>query len=430
LERFAGFATRIGGFRTHRCPRTAPRSQCPWRLLAVAAVIVTGLADQATAAPLAPRPPERIAGHVQPVQFFWPFDTPQRRGRSSGTWSQPVGRSGAGDGGADRAVPSEPAEPAGPLASQFTRTPAIEDATRVVVFGDSMAVGLADGLAGVMTEGDGYQVQRMTRTNSGIVRKDYYDWAAEVRAAIEGQHIDIAIWMIGINDRQAIRDQGESHEPKTPRWTELYQQRVDELIKLVQDHGAAVYWVELPIMRAQRYSQDIAYINNAVRERVGLSGAQFIDTWDAFADADGAYSSSGPDLNGERRTMRRSDGIHLTNAGNAKLAHFVNQVLGRDISVAGVDGRRVIRQARSGGLVVAPGAGSGEAGDELAGAVEGEPDGTGGVGGSAVALSALGANPKGDGEATVSPYFQVLMRGDALEPKPGRADDFAWPRPR
>jgi hypothetical protein len=399
------------------------------RIALAMVMLALAMAEATVAAPLALRAPGSGSSLAEEVQFFWPFAPAPRRPTRRPSWVQPSSRPEAppAAGSGEAAIPSAPSAPAGPVAGVFPKTPAIENATRVVVFGDSMAVGLADGLAGIMTEDEGFQVLRMTKTNSGIVRTDYYDWAGEVRAAIPDQPIDIAIWMIGINDRQAIRLDGESHEPKTPRWSELYQERVDELIKILQEHGAAVYWVGLPIMRAQRYSQDIAYINNAVRERAGLTGAQYIDVWDAFADADGQYSKDGPDLSGERRTMRRSDGIHLTGAGNEKLAHFVDQVIGRDISVAGVDGRRVIVQSRAGGLVVS-GTGVGVDGEELAGADGGDGDDDGGIGGPAVALSTLGSGAKADGEAPLTPLFQVLIRGEALEPKPGRADDFSWPR--
>jgi hypothetical protein len=30
---------------------------------------------------------------------------------------------------------------------------------------------------------------------------------------------------------------------------------------------------------------------------------------------------------------------------------------------------------------------------------------------------------------TQSPYYKVLVKGEALPPKTGRADDFTWPRP-
>jgi uncharacterized protein len=28
----------------------------------------------------------------------------------------------------------------------------------------------------------------------------------------------------------------------------------------------------------------------------------------------------------------------------------------------------------------------------------------------------------------LSPYYRVLVKGERPEPKPGRADDFSWPR--
>ncbi len=396
-------------------------------ICALACLWLIAMADVSVAAPITPRALAPNQGLIQDVQLFRPFESAPRRRSGRSRWTQPSrGARRSVPGQPSAAAPSAPRLPAGPVASQFTKTPAIEDKTRVVVFGDSMAVGLADGLAGIMTEEKGFQVQRMSRTNSGIVRKDYYDWADEITRAIEGQRINIAILMIGINDRQAIQLDGQSFELKTPRWTEVYRSRVDELIKILQNHGAAVYWTGLPIMRANRYSQDIAFLNNTVRERAGLTGAPFIDVWDAFATAEGEYSKDGPDLTGQRRTMRRSDGIHLTNAGNAKLGHFVDQVIRRDISVAGVDGKRLIIQSRSGGLVVS-GMGAGATDKELAGANPGGQAGEG-LGGPAVALSTLGSGAKNDGEATVSPLFQVLMRGESLEPKPGRADDFAWPR--
>lgn len=292
-----------------------------------------------------------------------------------------------------------------------------------------MAGGLADGLAGAFTTEKGFQVQHMTKASSGLVRTDFYDWNSEMAAATATERVDIAIFMIGINDRQAIRADGSSYQPKTPRWTEIYQSRIDGLVKLMQDRGAAVYWVGLPIMRSKRFSQDMQELNGLFRQRVELRGARFIDVWDSFADENGAYTTDGPDLSGTRRKMRRSNGIHLTSRGNKKLAHFVEQALQPDLQVAGLgaDGRRIIRQGASGGLAVVGGAGA-AGGEELAGGAGSEDAAAQGIGGPAVALSTLGSGAKSDGEAVVSPLFKVLMRGEALEPKTGRADDFAWPR--
>ena len=56
------------------------------------------------------------------------------------------------------------------------------------------------------------------------------------------------------------------------------------------------------------------------------------------------------------------------------------------------------------------------------------------VGGGLVVLSSItpaGAGPRqptASGGAEPSPYYQVLIKGERPTPKPGRADDFTWPR--
>jgi hypothetical protein len=42
--------------------------------------------------------------------------------------------------------------------------------------------------------------------------------------------------------------------------------------------------------------------------------------------------------------------------------------------------------------------------------------------------SATGAGPIRRLAPSLSPYYQVLIKGERLAAKPGRADDFSWPR--
>ncbi len=55
------------------------------------------------------------------------------------------------------------------------------------------------------------------------------------------------------------------------------------------------------------------------------------------------------------------------------------------------------------------------------------------VGGGLVVLSSITPAGSGPGASrraapSLSPYYQVLIKGERLAPKPGRADDFSWPR--
>ena len=40
-----------------------------------------------------------------------------------------------------------------------------------------------------------------------------------------------------------------------------------------------------------------------------------MDIWDGFVDENGAYVSTGPDINGQPARLRAGDGINLTKAG-------------------------------------------------------------------------------------------------------------------
>jgi uncharacterized protein len=54
--------------------------------------------------------------------------------------------------------------------------------------------------------------------------------------------------------------------------------------------------------------------------------------WDGFVDEDGRFALSGPDFEGQIRRRRAGDGVHFTQAGARKLAHFVEREIDRWLS--------------------------------------------------------------------------------------------------
>jgi len=370
---------------------------------------------------------------IKQAQFFWPFRD-QRRVRRA----PPRGGKRAPAGGRVKAVPRGEERK---LAGVKTENP---NATRIVVFGDSVAKDLWQGIAKSLGEDASFEVLRKTKASSGMVRDDFYDWQKAVAAAQSEGRIDIAVWMIGINDLQKLRTGGGRFDPHTPEWNEAYKARIDGAVKALLEKGTAVYWVGLPIARSPKLTKGYAQINTLVRERIDLMGARYVDIWDGFADENGAYSAYGPDIAGDRRKLRKGNGIHFSARGVEKLVLFVEQAIRADLDGAGttLDGRRVIRQGAQGGLVISSGTSGTGGADELAGA--GDPSGnvqvstvqpiklprvaapTAAPGQPMMLNTPATATGKTDGEEVVSPLFTVLMRGEALAPKPGRADDFAW----
>ena len=194
----------------------------------------------------------------------------------------------------------------------------------VAVLGDSLAVQLTQGLQEAFAERPELAFLRKGRESSGLVRDDFYNWPKSIAELLAGtEHIDLAIMMIGSNDRQALRDGAVDVEPLSPRWRELYAARVEALAAQFRDRGIKLIWVGMPSMKNERYASELAELNEIFRTRAAKAGAVYIDIWEAFLNDGGKYDASGPDVNGEIARLRAGDGIHFTKAGARKLAHFV-----------------------------------------------------------------------------------------------------------
>jgi hypothetical protein len=235
-------------------------------------------------------------------------------------------------------------------------------------------------------------------------------------------------------------------------------------------------------MRSPGQSEDAKKLNDLFREKAFVNGAKFIDTWEGFLDEQGRYSAYGADMQGNTKRLRANDGVHFTMRGYQKLAHFVEQELRKDLTAAKEERNIPLagneaEQAKVKNLFAAatkPGQPSPSLSDE---ADEEAPGDTGEetieeqVGDVSVVRPTYEAKvPAADlvaeeadtntqpeviteelpggytAMATISavtdvtlassrprlplaqrPYYRVLIQGEQLEPKSGRADDFAWP---
>lgn len=310
-----------------------------------------------------------------------------------------------------------PAAPAQPPAAEKD-----EDARQVVVFGDFFGGGLHRGLEEAFRDATSIAVSGQSNASSGLVRDDYFDWPAAMQSFLgaEEREIDVAVIMIGGNDRQPLRGGGAEHPPRSEEWRELYADRVDRVIDLFLEQQIPVYWVGLPPVQASGLNQSYATFNDIYRERSHRAGSTFIDVWNGFVDEDGTFTMHGPDINGEQRQLRTDDGLRFTSAGNRKLAHFVARDLRRDI---GSDGELtvVLPQGPIGPQPFVPGEEEAESGVGQVVALTGAPSRTMGLAG--------GPEPSPE-PPDDSAYYRAVILGEASErdSAPGRADDFSWPR--
>jgi len=327
--------------------------------------------------------------------------------------------------------------------------------TSVVVLGDSMADWLAYGLEQAAVDSPDIGILRRHRTNSGLIRVDvkndphgeYPDWPQAAREILNADKVNFIVVMIGLNDRRPIREKAPAKTPASEKdkakdkeskdravdaemvtyefrsdaWTEAYIKRIDETIAVLKAKNVPVFWVGLPPVRTASVSADLSYLNDLFRSRAEKAGITYIDTWDGFVDEAGRFVMQGPDFEGQIRRLRSGDGVHFTQAGARKLAHYVEREIQRalmasaaPVSLPAVEEPQQQQQtpaARSGATAIArplagpvmPLTAAAEA-DEL-------------VGGASARQIVL------DPIAT-----RVLVRGEPARAPAGRADDFAWPR--
>ena len=202
-------------------------------------------------------------------------------------------------------------------------------------------------------------------------------------------------------------------EFRTEQWAQVYSRRIDDTIAALKSKGVPVFWVGLPSIKGTRSTADAVYLNDLYKTRAEKAGAIYIDVWDGFIDEGGKFTSNGPDFEGQVRRLRSNDGVYFTKFGARKLAHYVEREIRRymgnrllqvslpsnPVGPVPLDGKSAARPLAGPvvPLTVTPGNS-----DEL-------------LGGSGA------ASARGDAIAT-----QVLVKGEAVAPPTGRADDFAW----
>jgi hypothetical protein len=225
-----------------------------------------------------------------------------------------------------RKIATAPAEPEAAVKLDTART--------VMVVGDFMAAGLAEGLVPVFSANPEVMVIDRTQGLSGLVRDDVKDWPVDIGGLIAKERPAAVLVMIGANDRQAM-DVGRSQEQAmSPPWIVEYTKRANALATAVSKESVPLIWVGLPAFKSTRVSQDIVAFNDIYRAAAEGVGGTFVDIWDGFVDENGAFVTSGPDMNGQPVRLRTSDGVNLSKAGKRKVAFYAEKPLDKAIGGA------------------------------------------------------------------------------------------------
>src|ERR1700737_4860292 len=362
---------------------------------------------------------------------------------------------------------------------------------RILVLGDAMADWLAYGLEDAYAEQPDMGVIRRHRTVSGLIKYqpkgDPADWATAAKGILANEKADAIVVMLGLDARVAIREpatdksDNKSLDKKSDKdakakpdgkpssakpaakpdgatratdyelsqddaadnsdappvivpeksarspnglyefreepWVELYKKKIEEMIGVLKSKGVPVLWVGLPVVYGPKAPGDTLFLDSLYRDVAGKAGITYVDVWDGFVDEAGRFVQKGPDFEGQVRQLRSSDGVYFTKAGARKLAHYVEREINR------------LLVARSAPIAVPT-----EPATPDTNALPGQPAPRPLAGpilplvASSVSTDQLLGGPGTRPAAVDGLAARTLVKGEALTPPAGRADDFVWPR--
>ncbi len=227
-------------------------------------------------------------------------------------------------------------QPSGPPA--FTAAPKDDDAGIILIVGDGMAEGLAEGMAFILAQKPSVRVERLVEPKAGLLGTPPVAWADKVAARIAGGNVRAVVMMLGSSDVEVGSAPVEPTSGEagiagsafgTPAWRETYRQRLGAVIQVVRRERKPFLVVSLPPVEAADLNQGFQVVNEVLKLTAEAARSTYVDIWSVFLDDNEAYAVFGPDVAGQRRRLRANDGIGFTWAGYRKVAFFVERELGR-----------------------------------------------------------------------------------------------------
>ena len=192
---------------------------------------------------------------------------------------------------------------------------------QVALAGDSMmAVGLSSTIYNHAGAYPNLSFVKAFKSGTGLARPEVFNWQTEYPAMLAQAQPKVILVAIGANDGQGFVDDGTTYPFGTPGWKQIYAQRLQAYLHMLEAGGAKVVWLELPPMRSASYNNHIEAINCIAYTAVSADpAAVWISTDKIVGDDSGAFRDFGV-LNGKEVRLRQNDGIHLSNEGASLVA--------------------------------------------------------------------------------------------------------------
>jgi hypothetical protein len=231
------------------------------------------------------------------------------------------------EAGREEAAPTTSASPAAPPTGRLAE--AVRDGRKVEVgvFGDSFSDGLWWGLDQEFRQGDIAGMHRFGKPATGFTDYTRTDLLAHIRAKLDSKPIDMAVIMFGANDTQPLHGAETPTPYLSDKWKQVVGGRIEAVISLMKERGVTIVWIGLPKMRADNYDERVRRLNDFYAGEMRRHGVPYLETVSLTSDASGSYVTTIKGGEGQARSARTNDGIHMTMSGYRVLATSLAQRL-------------------------------------------------------------------------------------------------------
>jgi hypothetical protein len=187
---------------------------------------------------------------------------------------------------------------------------------------DIGAFGQRSGVVSTNTDG---------KISSGLANPAFFDWPARLTQAMASSSPDVVVIILGANDLNGVSSSAGYFNNGTQGWYAEYGRRQGQIMDIVGQRGAQLYWISQPPMRDPGQNAAARAVNESAKAQISARPwVHYVDSWALFSDANGNYATTAIGANGQTISLRQSDGLHLSREGTTYLASAAYTQIRRD----------------------------------------------------------------------------------------------------
>ena len=199
---------------------------------------------------------------------------------------------------------------------------------QVFFAGDSLMQGVAPWVMRELQSQYSIKSINLSKQSTGLSYSSFFDWPATIETTLDANpDIGALVIFLGPNDPWAVPDPNNKYgkyiEFATPRWNELYKEKIQRILTAAQNHHVQVLWLLPPAMKKPKLNGQMDQLKQVIQQSIAPAQALVLDTRPLLENHQTPGFADSLSLDGKLTKVRTADGIHFTADGQKLLANAI-----------------------------------------------------------------------------------------------------------